>query len=114
MPLPRSFGSPLRACARGQAEDTADQPVEQAAAALRFDIQRYKIEGNVLLKPAVIERLVAPYTGKQKNFSDIQRALEQLEISYRDLGYGTVQIILPEQNIALAMMLFIAKLRVRS
>src|SRR3954447_9703597 len=68
------------------------QEPDAAATALRFDIQRYQVEGNTLLKPAVIERLVAPYTGKQKDFSDVQRALEALEIAYRDLGYGTVQV----------------------
>jgi hemolysin activation/secretion protein len=77
----------------------AQQP-EAAAPALRFDIQRYQVDGNTLLKPADIARIVAPYTGKQKDFSDIQRALEVLEIAYRDLGYGTVQVLLPEQNIA--------------
>ncbi len=83
----------------------AQQP-DAAAPALRFDIQRYQVEGNTLLNPGVIERLVAPYIGKQKDFSDVQRALEALEIAYRDLGYGTVQIILPEQNIASGVVMF--------
>src|SRR3954468_23972926 len=83
----------------------AQQP-EATAPVLRFDIQRYQVDGNTLLKPAVIERLVAPYTGKQKDFSDVQRALEALEIAYRDLGYGIVQVILPEQNIASGVVIF--------
>ena len=81
------------------ARSFAQQPAA-AEPALRFDIQRYQIQGNTLLKPADIARIVAPYTGTQKDFSDVQRALEALEIAYRDLGYGTVQVILPEQNIA--------------
>src|SRR4051812_6648704 len=65
------------------------QPVcsQQPAAdptALRFDIERFEVDGNTLLKPETISRLVAPYTGKQKDFSDVQRALEALEIAYRD------------------------------
>jgi hemolysin activation/secretion protein len=67
---------------------------------LKFEIQRYQVNGNSLLKPADVARIVAPYTGKQKDFSDIQRALEALEIAYRDLGFGTTQVLLPEQNIA--------------
>ncbi len=82
----------------------AQQP-EAAAPALRFDITRYEIKGNTLLKAADIAHIVAPYTGKQKDFSDIQRALEALEIAYRDLGYGTVQVLLPEQNIASGVVL---------
>src|SRR5258708_25665727 len=77
----------------------AQQPAG-AAPVLRFDINQYQVDGNTLLKPAVIERLVAPYKGKQKDFANVQRALEALEIAYRDLGYGSVQVVLPEQNIA--------------
>ena len=83
----------------------AQQP-EAAVEALRFDIGRYQINGNTLLKPADIARIVGPYTGKQKDFSDIQRALEALEIAYRDLGYGTAQVQLPEQNIASGVVMF--------
>ncbi len=49
---------------------------------------------------------MAPYTGKQKDFSDIQRALEALEIAYRNLGYGTTHVLLPEQNIASGVVMF--------
>jgi hemolysin activation/secretion protein len=83
------------------------QPQSAAAApSLRFDVERYQIEGNTLLEPRVIERTVAPYTGKGKDFSDIQRALAALEVAYRDRGYGTVQVILPEQNIGTGVVLF--------
>ena len=83
------------------------QPQPEAAVpALRFDIQAYQVNGNTLLKPADLARLVAPFTGKQKDFSDIQRALEAIEIAYRDLGFGTTQVLLPEQNIASGVVLF--------
>lgn len=78
----------------------AQNPPETAAPALRFDIERFDVKGNTLLKPDVVGRLVAPFTGKQKDFSDVQRALEALEVAYRDAGYGVVQVTLPEQNIA--------------
>ncbi|MDB5808716.1 MAG: peptidase [Betaproteobacteria bacterium] len=86
----------------------AQQPATESieSTALRFDIERYQVDGNTLLKPEAISRLVAPYTGKQKDFSDVQRALEALEIAYRDLGYGSVQVILPEQNISTGNVLF--------
>ena len=95
----------LIACAPAAAPVHAQQPQAESAA-LRFDISRYQVDGNTLLKPADIARLVAPYTGKQKDFSDIQRALETLEIAYRDLGYGTVHVTLPEQNIASGEVIF--------
>lgn len=60
---------------------------------------RFAIDGNTLLKPGELERAVAPYVGKQKDFSDVQRALESLEQVYRERGYGVVQVLLPEQDI---------------
>lgn len=44
------------------------QQPEAASPALRFDIARYQLEGNTLLKPADVARNVAPFTGKQNDF----------------------------------------------
>jgi hemolysin activation/secretion protein len=75
--------------------------VRQAAAAdpvsLRFDISAYRVEGNTLLKQEKIQSVLAPYKGKQRDFADVQRALEALEGAYRQAGYGAVQVYLPEQ-----------------
>ncbi|MFH1044846.1 MAG: ShlB/FhaC/HecB family hemolysin secretion/activation protein, partial [Pseudomonadota bacterium] len=65
----------------------------------RFEIVRFAVEGNTLLKPQEIEKAVAPFVGGQKDFADIQRALEALEQVYRGYGYGVVQVMLPEQDI---------------
>lgn len=65
----------------------------------RFEIVRFAIEGNTLLKAEDAERAVAPYVGARKDFDDIQRALEALEQSYRDRGYGLVHVLLTEQDI---------------
>lgn len=73
---------------------------------MRFDISGYDVKGNTLIKPADVARIVAPYAGKQKDFSDIQRALEALEIAYRDRGFGIVQVLLPEQNVASGVVIF--------
>ncbi len=66
----------------------------------RFEIVRFEIDGNTLLKPEDVERVVAPFVGAHKEFDDIQRALEALEQVYRDGGYGVVHVLLPEQDIA--------------
>ena len=65
----------------------------------RLEIVRFAVDGNTLLKPDEIDRALAPHVGKQKDFSDIQRALEVLEQVYREKGYGVVQVLLPEQDI---------------
>ncbi len=77
----------------------AQIPTTDIPAAPRFEITRFALDGNTLLKPEEIERALAPYIGKQKDFSDIQRALEALEQTYRNRGYSVVQVLLPEQDI---------------
>ena len=66
---------------------------------VRFEIKRFVLDGNTLLPGATAESLLAPYHGPNRDFADIQRALEALEGAYRELGYGIVQVTLPEQNI---------------
>ena len=64
-----------------------------------FDVVRFQVEGNTILPQEQIERLVAPYIGRQRVYGDIQKALEALENAYRSAGWGTVQVIAPEQEI---------------
>lgn len=64
-----------------------------------FDIVRFQIEGNSLLPVAKTVELVAPFIGRRKNYGDVQKALEALEGEFRRLGYGTVQVYVPEQEL---------------
>jgi hemolysin activation/secretion protein len=83
----------------------AQQPVA-AIPAPRFEINRFEIVGNTLLPSQELDRLVAPYTGKDKDFADVQRALEAVEQAYRARGYGVVQVLLPEQDITRGVVQF--------
>jgi len=65
-----------------------------------FDIRRFEIVGNTLLPEAVLESSVAPYAGNGKGYGDVQKALEALEGRYRQAGYSTVQVYVPEQELA--------------
>lgn len=71
-----------------------------------FDIVRFDVQGNTLIPADEVSQLVAPYTGKHKNFGDVQHALEALEHAYRDRGFGVVQVILPEQDITQGIVRF--------
>ena len=82
---------------------------DAAAPAPRFEIKRFDVRGNTLLAPEQVERIVAPFTGANKDFADIQRALESLELAYRERGYGIVQVILPEQDITKGVVQFRVK-----
>lgn len=70
-----------------------------AAPPPRFDIQAFVIEGNTLFQPWELYAQVEPFTGKQKDFGDIQRALEALQKFYPSRGYNAVRVLVPEQDI---------------
>jgi hemolysin activation/secretion protein len=65
----------------------------------RFPIQRFEIEGNRVFSQAELEGLVAPFTGPEREYQDIQRALEAIEVAYRKQGYAAVQVKAPEQEL---------------
>lgn len=65
----------------------------------RFDIVRFEVVGNSLLAAAEVEDAVGPFVGKAREYGDVQRALEALELKYRSLGYSAVQVHVPEQEL---------------
>jgi hemolysin activation/secretion protein len=77
----------------------ADPAPSAAGDELKFEIRRYHVDGNTLLPQEDIDRLTAPYTGKRKDFGDVQRALEELQKLYQTSGYSGIQISLPEQEL---------------
>jgi len=86
----------LLAAAIFLAVGSLNQAVAQDAG---FDITRFQVEGNTILPTATVEALVAPFAGKGKVYGDVQKALEALEGEYRRLGYGTVNVYVPEQEL---------------
>ena len=85
------------AWAQGEPQPVSQPP--QEAETERFDIDRYVVEGNTLLGEEEIRLLLAPYVGKQREYGDVQRALEALELRYRERGYSAVQVDVPEQEL---------------
>lgn len=67
---------------------------------VRFDIVRFDVIGSSLLTQEKVQSLVSPFAGSRKVYGDIQKALERLEDEYRRLGYGTVQVYVPEQELS--------------
>lgn len=74
-----------------------DTPVSPVA--LKFDIDRFVVQGNTLLDKREIDRALKPFTGKQRDFGDVQKALEALQLAYQKRGWGVVQVSLPEQEL---------------
>ncbi len=72
----------------------------------KFEIKQFEVVGNTLLPQKRIDAAVAPFLGAGREFGDIQRALEALEDTYRNAGFGIVQVTLPEQDITRGIVRF--------
>jgi hemolysin activation/secretion protein len=85
------------------AKPISSAPAEIVPVALvaspKFEIRRYRLEGNTLLAQERIDQVLAPFAGQSKDFGDVQRALEALQAAYQAAGYGSVEIRLPEQEL---------------
>ncbi len=92
-------------CANGLAEEAnvaaaeASAAAEQSAAQPRFSIWEFRVKGNTLLQQTAIELTLTPFLGPDKNFDSVQEAASRLERSYRDAGYPTVLVNIPEQDV---------------
>ena len=95
-PFPALLGSLVAAllAAATPAPARAEEPDP-----LRFAISRFDVQGDSALGAAAIADLMTPFTGAQRDFGTVQRALEALQTAYRERGYGSVQVFLPEQSL---------------
>ena len=84
----------------------AQQPGPPVVATPTFEIKRFDLSGNTLLSTERIQDLIAPFSGPQRTLANVQRAQAAIEEAYRQLGYGTVQVTLPEQNITSGVIRF--------
>lgn len=87
------------ACANAQSPQAAADAGTPDAGIPRFDITRYEVSGDTLLGAPLVQALVAPFAGRQRDFGDIQQAVEALENAYRERGYTMVLVGLPEQEL---------------
>lgn len=78
--------------------DTEAHPAERPVQ--RFDVWELQVEGNTLLESTLIERTVYPFVGPDKTIQDVEAARVALETFYRDSGYPTVVVDIPEQNVS--------------
>lgn len=64
-----------------------------------FEIRNYQVEGNSLISEDELEAILAPFTGKERDFGTVQEAHEAVEQAYRSRGFYMVVVTLPEQEI---------------
>jgi hemolysin activation/secretion protein len=77
----------------------AAEPPASEAEKPRFEIREYRVEGNTLLPALQIERLLYPMLGPGRTIDDVEAARSSLEQAYRDAGYPTVLVNIPEQSV---------------
>jgi hemolysin activation/secretion protein len=65
----------------------------------RFAITHFRVEGNSILAEAEVSALLRQFAGPDKDFGDVQQALDALENAYRHKGYNSVSVYLPEQEL---------------
>lgn len=69
-----------------------------APASDHFDVLEYRVLGNTVLPAIEIERTLYPLLGADKALADVEAARTALENAYRNAGYGTVFVDIPEQD----------------
>lgn len=78
---------------------TARGAEEGEGAARRVDVNEYVVRGNSVLQARDIEAAVYPFLGPQRTLADIEGARDALQQRYQALGYQSVFVELPEQQV---------------
>lgn len=86
--------------AQGKPMQNATQasPVKSEAS-FSFDVFEFVVDGNTVLQKTHIEKAVYPYLGPAKTINDVKQARAALEQTYQTLGYLTVSVSIPEQDV---------------
>ncbi len=87
----------LMMAAAAPAEESPGPEQQQPEA--RFDVWEYAISGNAVLDTRAIEKAVYPFLGPNRTVGDVEFARRALETLYKDAGYGTVVVTIPEQDV---------------
>lgn len=81
------------------AEDAAQTDEIPTQAASRFDIWEYRVLGNSVLGMEDVQRSVYSFLGPDRSIDDIEKARLALETTYKDAGFPTVIVTIPEQDV---------------
>jgi hemolysin activation/secretion protein/AraC-like DNA-binding protein len=91
----------------GQARDAKAETTARATNAVaHFKVVKYLVSGNTLLTPEQIDKVLTNHPaafGANVTFDDIRAALADLQMAYRERGFVTVSVGLPQQRLTNAM-----------
>jgi hemolysin activation/secretion protein len=63
-----------------------------------FYIREYRVVGSTKLSSLKIEEIVYPFLGPARTADDVEKARLALEAEYREAGYRTVSVLIPQQD----------------
>ncbi len=61
-------------------------------------IREYRVQGSTVLTPLEIEEAVYPFLGPGRTVDDVEQARATLEKVFRDKGFQTVSVLIPNQD----------------
>jgi hemolysin activation/secretion protein len=91
-----SIASETSSPAREMSEEATETPEGEK---LAFDILDIQIEGNTVLPRIVVEKIIYPFMGENKTIDDLETARRMLEQQYKERGFVTVFVDIPEQDV---------------
>ena len=81
------------------AQENSAPAADTAATDPMFDVWEFQIRGNSKIDSIDIERAVYPHLGPAKTIKDVEKARAALESVYREKGFATVLVDIPEQDV---------------
>ena len=81
------------------------EPHPTPAPAAQFYIREYRVMGSHVLNPEEVQEAVYPFLGPGRTPDDVEQARAALEKAYRDKGFQTVNVQIPEQRAARGIVL---------
>ena len=72
---------------------------QQAEALPSFDLLEMQVDGNTVLDQQLVEKTLYPFLGTGKTVDDVEKARQTLEAVYKEKGYPTVLVDIPEQDV---------------
>jgi len=82
-----------------QADPPKPEAASQEAAQPQFDLLEIRVDGNSVLETGEIEKTVYPFLGPGKTIDTVEEARQALEAKYRERGYQSVIVEIPEQDV---------------
>ena len=93
LPKPSAIAQPTATAVSTPAESATNRVSPRT-----FEVSRYLISGNSVLRPEVFGSIFTNATGPAVSVEQIRKAMADLQLAYRERGYATVAVSLPSNN----------------